>query len=444
MTYSISEKNWVVRRKNWSDYLDQTFISPHHSEKVFSVLSLCFNSFHTIKTTIDYFLSDPENKFFDYIIVDQSTDNVVSQQLQDYVAQFENIIILTPKENLWSAGGYAFGQEYILNNWYSYLTMLEDDILLASPGVFSAFQKAMRLDTIWFINACKNTGGEQSRYVQIACYPCWFLEKTGIIDPRYFFRGEDIERGARIEKNAIRYSYEKLVLPYDYLHPYLKKNNWKIWWAYFSLRNQLYTFQKTFSFGILVIAFMYIWYWFSKLLFARNLNVLKIVWLAIKDFLLHRYSLGNSKARIQQTKDLIDPIPDDVTPFSLKKTEISAKTQELFYFSRAPLFSKVDHSWISFSNQNKNFFQKWVLIWWRYNPLYSLFMNAPFIFSIDEYQIDWDQVFISFWKNSTRFRLIKTLISLFLSIVVFVIVWYLIILKSLFSRLKYYLLHYAF
>jgi hypothetical protein len=90
--------------------------------------------------------------------------------------------------------------EYCIDQAYQYFTMIEDDIILLDTDTFSDTYK-FRLDkSILFINACINTGGNHSWYVQYACYPIEFIKQVGIIDPRYFFRSEDLERKIRIER----------------------------------------------------------------------------------------------------------------------------------------------------------------------------------------------------------------------------------------------------
>lgn len=75
---------------------------------------------------------------------------------------------------------------------------------------------------IVFIERPVNAGGEHSRYVQCACYPAELLRAAGIIDARYYFRAEDLERGKRLEDTIKRDGYRKVTIAKHYYHPYLK------------------------------------------------------------------------------------------------------------------------------------------------------------------------------------------------------------------------------
>jgi GT2 family glycosyltransferase len=91
--------------------------------------------------------------------------------------------------------------EYIINNGYEYFFIVEDDVIFCEHNVFDDMIKNANENTLTFINNCKNTWESQnptnkgqSWRVQTAGYPVHFIKKVGVIDPRYFFRGEDLER----------------------------------------------------------------------------------------------------------------------------------------------------------------------------------------------------------------------------------------------------------
>ncbi len=122
--------------------------------------------------------------------------------------------------------------------------MVEDDIeLLADDTITAMIQTAKRDEKhVVFINHPINAGGDHSRYVQLACYPLSLIRHAGIIDPRYFFRAEDLERAKRLEKHIADSHYHKVIIEKDYYHPYIKAMNNSGSWIYFSIRNQLWSF----------------------------------------------------------------------------------------------------------------------------------------------------------------------------------------------------------
>gem|GEM_PF-5575175 len=91
--------------------------------------------------------------------------------------------------------------EYIIDNNYDYFFIVEDDVIFLENNTFSDMIQYADKKTLTFIHNCKNTRSSlhskdkgKSRRVQVAGYPVNFIKKIGIIDPRYFFRGEDLER----------------------------------------------------------------------------------------------------------------------------------------------------------------------------------------------------------------------------------------------------------
>lgn len=127
---------------------------------------------------------------------------------------------------------------------YSHLIMLEDDVELLQDQTVSDTIRNIQDNAVTFINPPINTDGEHSRYVQYACYPTALLQQSGIIDPRYYFRAEDLEWRKRLEHTIQTYGYHKVILDKDYYHPYLKSANNSGSRIYFSLRNQLWTCRK--------------------------------------------------------------------------------------------------------------------------------------------------------------------------------------------------------
>ena len=73
--------------------------------------------------------------------------------------------------------------------------MLEDDVeLLNDDTISSMVSAAQSSKDVVFIERPVNAGGEHSWYVQCACYPAELLRDVGVIDARYYFRAEDLER----------------------------------------------------------------------------------------------------------------------------------------------------------------------------------------------------------------------------------------------------------
>ncbi len=280
----VTGKNGTVRRSNRQSFLDRA-IQTEWDEKI-SLLMLCYNHIDQFFTALDRVDREPRRKNFVITIVQNSDQDDAKKAFEERISSYKNINVLYPKHNLGSAWGYALGQEYILSRWYSHLIMLEDDVDLYDDDTISATIDAIEHDKqVLFINAPVNTDGDHSRYVQYACYPTSLLGQAGIIDPRFYFRAEDLEWRVRVENAIKTYHYTKTIVERNYFHPYLKGANNSGSRIYFSLRNQLWMFHKHRQWFLqfsLILA-QYIAYGFLTFLRSGKLLIVACIWHAIID-----------------------------------------------------------------------------------------------------------------------------------------------------------------
>lgn len=221
--YVISENNnHAVRRTNRREFL-------HREEKIdikqtsIGLLVLCYNNTDQFFRLLDRLNLEPERDKFTITIVQNSDNEKAIIAFDEQIKKYENITVLYPITNLGSAGGYAFGQEYLLDAGCEHIIMLEDDVELLERDTISAMIDELegKKDVI-FIEHPINAGGEHSRYVQIACYPTALLKTSGVLDPRYYFRAEDLERAERLQKSIQQGNYKIKITDRRYYHPYLK------------------------------------------------------------------------------------------------------------------------------------------------------------------------------------------------------------------------------
>lgn len=239
----ISNKNLAIRRSNRQHFVRR--IDGEKWDQTVSILMLCYNHIDQFFSMLDRLDKEPRRKDFMVTIVQNSDKEEAKKIFDERITKYDHITVIYPISNLWSAGGYALGQEYILSQWYSHLIMLEDDVELHEDDTIShTLDHIETIKQVVFIQPPINTTWSHSRYVQYACYPTALLERSWVVDPRYYFRAEDLEWWKRLERAMKTYWYSQKVLERNYFHPYLKwvNNSWS--WIYFSLRNQLRTIKK--------------------------------------------------------------------------------------------------------------------------------------------------------------------------------------------------------
>lgn len=403
----IVDSNLNLRRSNREDFVEKTEWS---KKSDFCILILLYNNVDNVQWMINYLSSESHRDNIDLIIVDNSS----VQQYHNLWSNSCNIAYIRPIQNLGSAWGYALGMEYLIDQWYEYFTMLEDDIILIDWEIFSETYIHRAKNQLIFMNACINAGWRHSRYVQYACYPVDFIRRVGIIDPRYFFRSEDLERKIRIERWIREYWYQKIILDKNHYRPYLKRVNGSASWSYFSLRNQFFMIQQHFSFVAYIVLnvtiFLYLWNACVRSIFLWQYQYLAATTYAIYDFMIWNRWLDISQYRAQQ--------------FSKKYTiwvneQMIDSSDFLTNYKLSLFFEKYMFSGIDISRlwQFKWFHGSSVLIWWWNVILYPVFIFFSSIVSIDEFVLGTDNIIISHYHNS--YSLLKWLVAL--------VIWFLLI-----------------
>lgn len=405
-------------QKNFIDY------SQWSKKSDFCILTLSYNNLSNTQSIIDRLDQESWCSRIDLIIVDNSS----KQSYQYLDVKKCNVIYMRPSQNLWSAWGYALGMQYLIEQWYEYFCMIEDDIMLVDDETFTQTYGVRQQDRVIFINSCLNTGWEHSWYVQYACYPVEFIKKIWTIDARYFFRSEDLEWKIRIEQWLKKYNYYKFILDKNYYHPYLKKVNGSAAWSYFALRNQLFMIQQHFSLRSYVIigvtAFLYLWNGFVRSIFLSQYQYLLATVYALYDFIIWNRWLQISQLRssqfsqkyimwVHEQQMSVDYLMNNLKPSLLF---------ESYMFSPVDVIKLQKCIWFhGFS----------VLIWWWNVILYPLFIFFPSIVSIDEFILWTNDVIISRYRNS--YSLLKWLGSLLIALLLFP--FYVIITVVLFVKL---------
>lgn len=414
------------RRTNRSDLISHI---DWKRQSDFCIMILCYNNVENIFTLIHYLQNEKNNSVYDLIII----DNSLHEQKELLNSTPCNTIVIRPQENLGSAWWYALGMEYILSQWYKYFTMIEDDIILLEQWTIDLIYNKKKEKQITFINACKNTWWEHSRYVQCACYPTSFIEKIWVINPTYFFRSEDLERKIRIEKWIKNLWVSKYIIDKNYLHPYLKRVNGTASRAYFSLRNQLLMLyeHRGWNLSFLITVFLYIWNSICRWIQGYGNQYIKAWFLALYDFTVwHTHHTNTIRIRQLSEKYLLGKNETIISYDSFIKNYNKFWILWSYY-----QFAQVDSKTLNISNNIYKFLSTWAIIWWRNCILFPLYSLTPKIISIDEFILWKKELYISNKSNKRIFWIIIFCISLLatipISILVLIILLFIIILRNL-------------
>lgn len=432
-------QNWYknIRRENRKDFVLN--ISWNKKNKI-AILAIHFNNPENTKRLLEY-LKKEKNQNLDIILVDNTTKRDLEKDFYDLVSKFENTTIIKPVSNLWSAGGYALWMEYIINQQYEYFFMMEDDVILIEDNIFSDIIECANYKTLTFINNCQNTRDAKdtenkwkSRWVQLAWYPVDFVEKIWIIDPRYFFRAEDLEWWSRIEKGIEKLWYEAKVVDKNYLHPYLKSVNWNYTWFYFSMRNQLLSLEKSLknNYRFFVVLFFYLRTAITKFLVKRDNLILKSFKDAVSDFLNRNFSRANNKNKIWW---FINHNKKEEKVERIDKTELSRFSKDLYSSDKILLITWVDREGIKYSSSIKDLWKNWILISSSSTIFYPISLLAKKVICINEFDLWGNKISISRYENwNIVMNLVWIMTSFIVSLVLIIMVNFVIILSIGFNK----------
>lgn len=436
--YKVKNEYTNIRRENWKDFVDNIQWKKQHK---IAIISLHFNNFENTKTLLTY-LQQETNKSFDIIIIENSTKEEETEKLKWYIKWKKNIIHIQPIQNIGSAWWYALGMEYTIEQNYEYIFIVEDDVIFTETNTFTDMIQYADEKTLTFIHNCKNTrlsshpeSKGKSRRVQTAWYPSKFIQNIGIIDPRYFFRGEDLEWGWRIETWIKKLWYKTHISNKDYLHPYLKSVNGNYARFYFSIRNQLLSVEKNISknYTFFITLFLYIWTAMIKWIIHRNTVLLKSCSNAIVDFIKRNYSFKNNTHNIWLfLKDAGQKGKEN----RINTSKLIEKTQNFYGNTKILSITGIDREKLQYSNNILNIFTHGILISSSSTVFTPLFFLAPKVLCINEFNLKNNTISIQEYKNKHKIKnIIAFVISLVASLITIIIVSIIIILSIGFNRL---------
>lgn len=386
MEYIVQETKHSKRWLNRPEYIlsVEDNLSKKHN---LSLLILSYNNNKQLFDLLDVISSDPLYGNFAITVVQNSDKSSTFNEFEEHIVTYKEITVIYPKENVGSAGWYALWLEYIIAEWYSHVVVIEDDILL--------YDKDTILSTIWhsishphdviFIQPPINTWWDHSWYVQYACYPTSLLKIAWVLDPRYYFRCEDLEWRVRLEYAIKKNWYKKHIISKRYYHPYIKPGNNSWSWIYFSLRNQIWTIRKYKSLypTFVAVLIFYITYGVLTTIRSGKKGLLMNVLLAMRDWLHKKQNLEYNKKILTDLWSLSPVTVADIWFASndIDRTQMLYDMDTKWYISSTTL-SKADK--IILNKHKGNI----LTIWW-FQPVRGAIISCfTTIYYIEYIQLD--------------------------------------------------------
>lgn len=426
--------NWWedVRRTNWENFIKT--ISWKKNNKI-AILSLHFNNFNNTKNLLEYIWNE-KNKNIDIIIIENSTKEVESEKLTEYIQDLHNITKIVPISNIGSAWWYALWMEYILNNDYEYFFLVEDDVEFLERNVFSDMIEKSDNKTLTFILNCQNTRTSsnpedkwRSNHIQIAWYPVNFVKKIGIMDPRYFFRWEDLDRKIRLENWLKKFDYKYEIINHNYIHPYLKSVNGNMVRFYLSIRNQLLILKKypLIYYKFFINLFLYFFTGVTKLIIHQDTWMIQSFYNAVKDFLGNKYSFSYNTERI---RSFIVRREEKISQERIDSESLKKIIRPMYGNAKMLVIPWIDiEQKLSFSHKIWDMFSHWIVISSSSTIFYPLTAIAPKVVCIQEFDLHRPLISIYTYKNKyIILHLLWVIISLCLSVWLIIIIDIVIIL----------------
>lgn len=224
----------IYRFDNWKEYINNENILDKKNDTI--VVILAFNQVEMVKNISKFY----EKQKIDVLFVDNnSNDGTYDFLIKNYSDKFN---IIKTKENLGGAGGFAIGQEWVIDKNYDYCILTEEDALPMDEDIIEELVK----------NRDKNTRVRAKFYeldqpsfsLHFNLYPVWLFKKIGVMNKELFFRADDWEFEQRLQKFLkTQYDFKTIDIDKRYSHPLIKKG-FGMMANYFATRNGLIVYSQ--------------------------------------------------------------------------------------------------------------------------------------------------------------------------------------------------------
>lgn len=224
----------TYRFDDWKEYISDENRVYKQSDTV--VVILAFNQIDMVKNISKFY----EKQEIDVLFVDNNSSDGTYNFLKNTYSDKFNII--KTKENLGGAGGFAIGQEWILDKKYDYCILTEEDALPMDEDIIVELVK--NRDTNKRVRAKFYELNQPSFSLHFNLYPTWLFEKIGVMNKKLFFRADDWEFERRLQKFfKTQPNFKTVDIDKRYSHPLIKKG-FGMMANYFATRNGLVVYSQ--------------------------------------------------------------------------------------------------------------------------------------------------------------------------------------------------------
>lgn len=224
----------VYRFCDWNEYISEQNIIDKKFDTVVTILA--FNQIEMVKNISKFY----EKQEIDVLFVDNNSNDGTYDFLKNTYGDKFNII--KTKENLGGAGGFAIGQEWVLDKKYDYCILTEEDALPVDEDIIVELVKNREKNKR--VRAKFYELNQPSFSLHFNLYPTWLFEKIGVMNKELFFRADDWEFEQRLQIFLnTQANFKTIDIDKRYSHPLIKKG-FGMMANYFATRNGLFVYSQ--------------------------------------------------------------------------------------------------------------------------------------------------------------------------------------------------------
>lgn len=273
----------IYRFNNWQEYISDENVVDKRSDTV--VVILAFNQIGMVKNISKFY----EKQKIDILFVDNNSNDGTYDFLKNTYDDKFNII--KTKENLGGAGGFAIGQEWILDKKYDYCILTEEDALPIDEDIIAELVKNKGKNKR--VRAKFYELNQPSFSLHFNLYPTWLFERVGVMNKELFFRADDWEFEQRLQKFLkTQPNFKTLDIEKRYSHPLIKKG-FGMMANYFATRNGLFVYsqfpKKSRLFDVSRVVIKDLWNGFFNLMLDKQSTSLIQFKDGVKDALAQKF-----------------------------------------------------------------------------------------------------------------------------------------------------------
>lgn len=224
----------IYRFDNWRKYISDQNIINKKSDTI--VVILAFNQIEMVKKISKFY----EKQEIDILFIDNNSNDGTYDFLKNIYSDKFNIIKTI--ENLGGAGGFAIGQEWVLDKKYNYCILTEEDAVPLDEDIIVELVKNREKNKR--VRAKFYELNQPSFSLHFNLYPTWLFEKIGVMNKELFFRADDWEFEQRLQKFLkTQPNFKTIDIDKRYSHPLIKKG-FGMMANYFATRNGLFVYSQ--------------------------------------------------------------------------------------------------------------------------------------------------------------------------------------------------------